>query len=167
MSDSSEFAIPENHPPTPPAEIPEARREMRAAAPSAGRVNERRSRRRALISAPVRVRSVDVTFGGPDEVSTTLDVSRVGVLFVAQTDAFKPGMVVAVTFPYSRSQGSAQAEQSGRVVRATKMPDGGYSVAVALRSGAGEDLVDSGGNKLGESAEVETPAPEYARGLEA
>ena len=33
---------------------------------------DRRSRRRALISAPVRVRSVDVTDGGPDEISTTL-----------------------------------------------------------------------------------------------
>ena len=40
---------------------------------------ERRMRRRALISAPVRVRSVDV-IDNIDEVSTTLDVSRGGVL---------------------------------------------------------------------------------------
>src|SRR5580693_8328298 len=35
---------------------------------------ERRGRRRALISAPVRLRSVDVTIAGPDEVTTTADV---------------------------------------------------------------------------------------------
>ena len=39
---------------------------------------ERRSRRRALISAPVRVRSIDVTGSNIDEISTTLDVSRGG-----------------------------------------------------------------------------------------
>src|SRR5579863_671038 len=36
---------------------------------------ERRRRRRAIISAPVRVRSKDVTFG-PDEILTTTNVSR-------------------------------------------------------------------------------------------
>ena len=170
MSDSSEFAVPENHQPTPPIDVPGAQPEdPKAAKPaSAGRsasdarTNDRRSRRRALISAPVRVRSVDVTFGGPDEISTTLDVSRGGVLFASKTDAFKSGMPVQVTFPYTRSQGAAQAEQSGRVVRATKMPDGRYSVAVALRSGASEDLVDSGGRRLGGGDEADTPVPEYS-----
>jgi len=165
VNDSSEFAIPENHQPTPPIEAPGTHKEAPAAPQPAARTNDRRSRRRALISAPVRVRSVDVTFGGPDEISTTLDVSRGGVLFIAKTDAFKSGMPVQVTFPYTRSQGSAQAEQSGRVVRSTKMPDGRYSVAVALRSGAGEDLVDSGGRRLGASEEAEAPAPEYSPAL--
>lgn len=164
MSDSSEFAIPENHNPAPHMDMPGPQNPTPAAPNNTARTNERRSKRRALISAPVRVRSVDVTFGGPDEISTTLDVSRGGVLFIAKTDAFKPAMPVQVTFPYTRSQGAAQAEQPGRVVRATKMPDGRYSVAVALRSGSG-DLVDAGGRKLGANAEAETPAPEYSPGL--
>jgi CheY-like chemotaxis protein len=109
---------------------------------------ERRCRRRALISAPVRVRSLDVTEGGPDEISTTLDVSRGGVLFVSKSPAFELGMMVAVTFPYSKSPVAVQAEQTGRVARISLMQDGRYSVAVVLRSGAGEDLVDSCGRKL-------------------
>ena len=164
MSDTPEFAIPENQPPhspDSPAEIHNA--EARPAA--APRSNDRRSRRRALISAPVRVRSVDATFGGPDEVSTTLDVSRGGLLFLAGSSEFKPGLSVLATFPYSKSLVAAQAEQSGRVVRATKMPDGRYSVAVALRSGAGEDLVDSGGRRLSEEPAAEAAAPAYPAGL--
>jgi len=115
--------------------------------PSSSR-GERRCRRRALISAPVRVRSVDVTEGGPDEISTTLDVSRGGVLFLTKDGGFEAGMVVAVTFPYSKSPVAVQAEQAGRVARVSQMPDGRYSVAVVLRSGAGEDLVDNGGWRL-------------------
>lgn len=130
------------------------------AQPSSER-EERRSRRRALISAPVRVRSVDVTGGGPDEISTTQDVSRVGILFVTKVDTFKAGTVVAVTFPYSTSPVAMQAEQPGRVARVTKMPDGRYSVAVSLRSGAGEDLVDSGGRKL----EDQSSKPAYPADL--
>ena len=125
--------------------------------PSSSR-GERRCRRRALISAPVRVRSVDVTEGGPDEISTTLDVSRGGVLFVTKHGGFEAGMVVAVTFPYSKSPVAVQAEQAGRVARVSQLPDGRHSVAVVLRSGAGEDLVDSGGRRLDQIAPAAEPA---------
>jgi len=119
---------------------------------------ERRSRRRAVISAPVRVRSVDVTEGGPDEVTTTLDVSRGGLLFVSSQPAFSLDMVVAVTFPYIKSQGLAQAEQEGRVARCTQLADGRCAVAVILGSGAGEDLVDSSGHKLVDEKALVAPA---------
>ena len=65
-------------------------------------------------------------------------------------------MRVMVTFPYSKSPVAAQAEQSGRVARVTKLPDGRYSVAVILRSGSGEDLVDSGGRTLDANQAAET-----------
>lgn len=109
---------------------------------------ERRSRRRALISAPVRVRSLDVTGCNVDEVSTTLDVSRGGVLFVSSRRAFAKGMEVAVTFPYSKSPVAVQAEQMGRIVRVTAMPDGRQSVGVALGCRAEAELVDAAGHKL-------------------
>jgi CheY-like chemotaxis protein len=117
---------------------------------------ERRCRRRALISAPVRVRSLDVTDGGPDEISTTLDVSRGGVLFATKSPSFEVAMLVMVTFPYSKSPVAVQAEQSGRVARVTQLPNGRYSVAIILRSGSGEDLVDSGGRKLDANPAAET-----------
>lgn len=113
---------------------------------------ERRKRRRALISAPIRVRGVDVTNDGPDEVSTTVDVSRDGLLFISTSDAYYRGMEVAVTFPFSRTQEVVQAEQRGRVARVHALPDRRLEVAIALGAGVGEDLVDASGRKLKDQA---------------
>jgi CheY-like chemotaxis protein len=111
-------------------------------------VGDRRKRRRALISAPIRVRAVHVTQGGPDEISTTLDVSRNGVLFVTSLTTFFAGMEVAVTFPYAKSPHTARAEQSGRVLRISELSGNRRSVAVALGVGVGEDIVDAAGRTL-------------------
>lgn len=160
MSDKFEHSTPERNqggnfyhretPHTPADRTPGSAQEPGSG--SSASPTERRNRRRAVISAPVRVRSVDVTNGGPDEITTTLDVSRGGLLFATWNSAFEAGMVVAVTFPYSKSPVVVQAEQAGRVARVAPLPDGRYSVAIALRSGAGEDLVDNGGQKLGAKA---------------
>jgi CheY-like chemotaxis protein len=123
------------------------------------RTSERRLRRRAIISAPVRLRSVNLTADGPDEVTTTTDVSRAGILFTTAHPGYYRGMVLAVTFPYSKMLGEMQAEQSGRVVHLTAMPDGRRSVGIAFGEGTGEDLVDSGGQKLAQR----TPPVSYKR----
>jgi len=115
---------------------------------SGANASDRRRRRRALISAPIRVRGVDVTEDGPDEISTTLDVSRNGLLFATSLDRFAAGMEVAVTFPYTKTPGVVQAEQPGRVVRVSEIFDGRWSVAIALGVGVGEDLVDAAGRIL-------------------
>jgi len=124
---------------------------------------DRRRRRRALISAPVRVRGVDVTNGGPDEISTTVDVSRTGLLFATRLNCYSRSMDVMVTFPYSSAPHAIQAEQAGRVMRVHQRPDGRYSVAIALGLGVGEDLVDSCGRKLNDDpappAHSSAPAP--------
>ena len=109
---------------------------------------DRRRRRRALISAPVRVRGIDVTNSGPNEISTTVDVSRFGILFITSLDCYSRGMDVMVTFPYSSSLHVMQAEQHGRVVRVHEGGDGRRRVAIALGLGVGEDLVDSAGRKF-------------------
>lgn len=124
--------------------------------PPAGR--ERRSRRRALISAPVRVRQLDVTHGGPDEVSATLDVSRSGILFASARGGFEPGMEVAVTFPYSQSLAAMQTEQAALVARVSDMGDGRRAVAVAFDVCKDPEIVDSSGHKLVEE-------PRQAEGL--
>ena len=116
---------------------------------------DRRRRRRALISSPIRVRCEGVTGDGPDEVSTTIDVSRAGVLFLATHPGYTRGMSVWVTFPYSKAPGHLQAEQEGTVVRVTGMPDGRSAIAVALGiKGVGEELVDASGRKLNESGKA-------------
>lgn len=163
MSETFEFSIPEQNPggnPPPSSNSASAQQssecDARASNNAASRP-ERRCRRRAVISAPVRVRSVDVTEGGPDEISTTLDVSRGGLLFTTKSAQFQPGMVVAVTFPYSKSHVVVQAEQAGRVARIGRLPERRYSVAIVLRSGKGEDLVDNGGRRLA----ANVPEPSY------
>lgn len=119
---------------------------------------ERRSRRRALISAPVRVRHLDVTDNGPDEISMTLDVSRSGILFASASATFEAGMEVAVTFPYSRAPMAIQAEQTGLVARVSDLGDGRHAVAIAFNA-CKTELVDSGGQKLDEKSTW----AEYAR----
>lgn len=112
---------------------------------------ERRARRRALISAPVRVRSKEVTAAGPDEISTTVNVSRGGFLFVTSHADYTRGMNVRVVFPYTSAPDGLQAEQDGRVVRVLEMEGGSRAVAIALgTTGDGEDLVDAAGRKLNE-----------------
>ena len=136
--------------------------------PSGQTGSDRRRRRRALISSPVRVRGVDVTNGGPDEISTTVDVSRLGLLFVSALDCYSYGMDVMVTFPYSKAVNAIQAEQQGRVVRVHKGPDGRNRVAIALGVGEGQDLVDSCGRKLGDvtvTAPIPISAPQTKKPL--
>jgi twitching motility two-component system response regulator PilG len=115
---------------------------------------DRRKRRRALISAPVRVRGINVTDAVVDEVSTTIDVSRAGILFLSTSPNYARGMEVAVIFPYSTAPAALHAEQQGRIVRAFGTADGRYAVAVVLGEGVGEDIVDSCGRKLADASEL-------------
>jgi CheY-like chemotaxis protein len=118
---------------------------------------ERRRRRRALISAPVRVRSLHVTLDSIDEVSLTLDVSREGILASTQLCSYHPGMEVAVTFPYSDHPGAQQVEQPGRVVRMVEMGDGRRAVAITyakLQQPEDEPLFDSSGRKIGTTGQM-------------
>jgi len=126
---------------------------------------DRRRRRRTLISVPVRVRGINVTDAVVDETSTTIDVSRAGILFLSSSPNYARGMEVAVIFPYCTAPVALHAEQPGRVVRAFETPEGRYAVAVALGEGIGEDLVDACGRKLVDASPVpRTPlAPPSAR----
>lgn len=127
--------------------------------PDAGRCVERRRRRRALISAPIRVRTEELTGDGPDEVSTTVDVSRLGLLFLTGHPAYFRGMSLRVTFPYTKAPGALQAEQEGIVVRVTEISNGRRAVAITLgATGAGEDLVDASGRKLNPPQANDVPA---------
>jgi CheY-like chemotaxis protein len=112
---------------------------------------ERRRRRRALISAPVRVRSLNITEEGPSEVTTTIDVSRGGIFFVSELTTYEKHMDVAVVFPFSGIPGDVHAEQMGRIVRVVEYDDGRRGVAVSFEKPAvvtDEALIDSGGRQL-------------------
>jgi len=107
------------------------------------KTSERRKRRRAVISAPVRVRSAAPGNAAIEEISTTLDVSRNGFLFASSRARFSPGMAVAVTFPYSKSPAAVQAERPGRVVRVREDVEGHFAVAIAFEPSARDLRVDA------------------------
>ncbi len=110
---------------------------------------ERRRKRRALISSPLRVRTKNVTGHGCDEVATTVDVSRLGVLFQTNLDTYQRGMEVMVTFPYSKVPHGIQAEQPGVVARIQDMGEGKRRVAIVLGVIPNEHVVDPNtGRKL-------------------
>src|SRR5271163_1051723 len=103
------------------------------------RPQDRRQKRRALISAPIRVRTVEAQTSGSQEIATTFDVSRSGILFHTQLDCDSRGMQVAVVFPYSKSPKAVHHEQKGRVVRVTDLGDGLRGVAVTFATAPAED----------------------------
>ena len=104
------------------------------------RPQDRRQKRRALISAPIRVRTVEAETSGSQEIATTFDVSRSGILFHTQLDCYSRGMQVAVVFPYSKSPKAIHNEQKGRVVRITDLGDGLRGVAITFAAATAEDI---------------------------
>jgi CheY-like chemotaxis protein len=103
------------------------------------RPQDRRQKRRALISAPIRVRTVETQTSGSQEIATTFDVSRSGILFHTQLDCYSRGMQVAVVFPYSKSPKAIHHEQKGRIVRVTDLGDGLRGVAITFTAAPVED----------------------------
>jgi len=94
--------------------------------------NERRIKRRALISASVRVRSTDLTHTAFEDITMTINVSRIGILLASSNPAYYRSMDVIVAFPHSNAPDAIHAERPGRVVRISELPDGRRSVAIAL-----------------------------------
>ncbi len=134
--------------PEPAAAETRAASQAASAKPAVPLQAERRRKRRALISAPLRVRTKNLTGQGLDEVATTVDVSRLGVLFHTSLDCYMRGMELAVTFPYSKIPHGIQAEQMGTVARIQDLGDGRRAVAVMLGVVPGQHVVDTYGRKL-------------------
>ncbi len=115
---------------------------------------ERRHRRRVKISAPVRVRQVDLPRAAEFDLTMTSDVSREGILFETSRDNYHRGQEVAVVFPYrAMLPGEQVTEQRGQVVRVVRASESRFGVAVAFLDGAPKlEFVDSLGNPLGEDS---------------
>lgn len=123
---------------------------------------ERRHRRRVKISAPVRVRQLNVPHATEFDLTMTADVSREGILFETSRTTYQRGQEVAVVFPYRATlPGEQVQEQRGQVVRVVRASENRFGVAVAFIDGEPEyELVDAQGNRLGERQEqtpVRTP----------
>lgn len=95
---------------------------------------ERRRRLRTKISAPVRVR-VNSGTTQQAEVCTTVDASRDGLLFTTAFRGYRPGMDLAITFPYSGTAGGVQHERTAVVARVFEMPEGRFGIGIRFYDG--------------------------------
>lgn len=89
---------------------------------------ERRRRRRAKISAQLRIQLTNSP-AGLEEVCTTIDVSRDGLLFVASHPGYVQGQMLDVTFPFSTGPGALNQSQPAEIVRVNPH-EGKFAIAV-------------------------------------
>ena len=84
---------------------------------------------RESLSEPVRIRPCDPQF--PEEVCTTVNVSRSGLYFVTSTEHYSVGMNVVVTLNFGPDD-PIQREQIGDVVRLDRLEDNKWGVAIRI-----------------------------------
>jgi CheY-like chemotaxis protein len=136
-----------------------------AAAKAQASAIERRRRRRAKISALVHVKAIN----SPEpfeEICTSIDVSRDGLLFTAKHAGYWKGQQLSVIFPFSTAAQAINTPQVADIVRVNEQPGGKFSVAVQFqaarveaktdRKGAAGPAIDAGATGAGMPAMAKT-----------
>ncbi len=115
-----------------PVRPPEASRPGKDVSPA-----ERRKQGRASVAMLVRVRPADPADGHFKEILQTMNSSRGGIYFVAESGHYYPGMRLRVAFPYSSSYDTvAASEEIAEVNRIESLRDNQKGVVVLLRGPA-------------------------------
>jgi CheY-like chemotaxis protein len=111
---------------------------------------ERRTRRRAKITAAVHVRGIDAPEPF-EEVCKSVDVSRDGILIHAARTGYWKGQQLEVTFPYSAAAAAATKTpgQRAEVVRVTEVSNGHFQIAVHFASSKPAGPRSENGNRVG------------------
>ena len=94
--------------------------------------SNRRTRHRAKMAQPVRVRPSEPRGNDFDEVLATINVCRNGIYFPTDRTSYYKEMRLFITFPYNTGHGAINQEYIGRVVRIDNLPDGRLGIAVHL-----------------------------------
>lgn len=89
-----------------------------------------RADHRVPLRLPVRVRVW--ALNGPEEITTTRNVSRGGLYFESSA-AFQVGQEVRVALNYSQKSAATALEQVGTVVRVEPLPDASKQRGVAVK----------------------------------
>ena len=92
-------------------------------------VKECRQTPRENLSEPVRLRPCDSEF--PEEICTSVNVSRTGLYLVTPTDHYFVGMNVIVTLNFGPDD-PMHSEQIADVVRVEKLEDDKWGVAIRI-----------------------------------
>jgi CheY-like chemotaxis protein len=112
---------------------------------------ERRTRRRAKITAAVHIRGID-TPEPFEEVCKSIDVSRDGLLIQVARAGYWKGQRVEVTFPYSPSATASTPGQNAEVVRVNEGANGHHQIAVHFAQAKLQGPRAENGNRAGASA---------------
>lgn len=92
-------------------------------------VKEYRLTPRENLSEPVLVRPCDSEY--PEEICTTVNVSRSGLYLMTSTEHYTVGMTVAVTLNFGADD-PIHREQIGDVVRVERIEDDKWGVAIRI-----------------------------------
>jgi hypothetical protein len=92
-------------------------------------IRERRQTQRESRSEAVLICPCDPQY--PEEVCTTLNVSRNGLYFATTAEHYFPGMNVIVTLDF-RSDDATRQEYIGDVVRLERLEDRKWGVAIRI-----------------------------------
>lgn len=114
---------------------------------------DRRRRRRVKMCVQLKVRGGIGTKDPFEELATSIDVTRDGILFATDRGGYCVGEPVEVTFPYSDEPGTINAPRRGRIVRCLLLP--------GLRFGIGVKLQHPGANGSGHGIPWTIPATPY------
>jgi CheY-like chemotaxis protein len=130
----------------PPAEESNVRDDIealiRSISPGSDRVpagGERRRRTRAKICFRVHVRGAVGTLEAFEDVVTTLDASRDGLLLSSSRSGYMVEEILQVVFPYWSTPTALNQSRRARVVRVTLMHNSRYGVAIQFEEAAGND----------------------------
>jgi len=110
---------------------------------------DRRRRRRAKISAQVHVKASSDA-GVFEEVCSSIDVSRDGLLFTASRAGYWKGQHLSVMFPYSTAPSALNTAQPAEIVRVSELAGGKFAVAIQFQAA---------------SAKAEKKSTDYAAGF--
>jgi CheY-like chemotaxis protein len=134
--------------PAPPEAMSSATTEK---TPTAAAAADRRKRKRVKLSAQVHVRGGIGSVEEFQEVCSSVDVSRDGLLFVAGRSGYWVGQPLDVTFPYTPSAG-INTSQKAKVARVFLRPDRKYGVAVQFQAAAAHVAKQQTGSSYGSNA---------------
>lgn len=100
---------------------------------------DRRRRTRAKICFRVHVRGAVGTLEAFEDVVTTLDASRDGLLLSSSRSGYAVGEILQVTFPYWSTPAALNQSRRARVVRSALLHNSRYGVAIQFEEAAGND----------------------------
>lgn len=100
---------------------------------------ERRRRTRAKISFRVHVRGGVGTLQTFEDVVTSLDASRDGLLLSSSRNGYVVGEILQVAFPYWSTPTAINQSRRARVVRCSLMRNSRHAVAVQFEEATGND----------------------------